>query len=180
MSLETRTPSPPTFSGFTLLEAVVALAVSGTILVGSAALVSALADATSQVQETAVRMAASGNAERSLFELAANLIPTEGAEVALSGTRWTLTFNSRCPRPGGWLAPCTVTWAIDPEGIHVDRSGQHPVVYRPAGNCTRFRFLVNAEGGGTWAASWESVVPPLAIGVDTDGGTLVFPIGVQR
>lgn len=180
MSVGIRSPGSPTPCGFTLLEAIVALAISGIILAGSAALVGALADATAQVQETAERMAAPTNAERTLLELAANLVPTEGAEVALTGSGSAVAFDSRCPRPGGWLAPCPVVLAIDSGGIRVARGGREAIVLPLRDRPSRFLYLVNAAGGGTWAARWESVVPPLAIGVQMDDGMLVFPIGVQR
>ncbi|MCG8469649.1 MAG: prepilin-type N-terminal cleavage/methylation domain-containing protein [Gemmatimonadetes bacterium] len=180
--------------GFTLLETVVALAVGGIVVAGSAALVSAVADAEARVREVARAEVRVANAERILVELAAGLIPTSDAEPPLVGSPQELRFDTACIESGGWSRPCTVTWSIAERGTAEPVSSTLLVERGPSwmgGASTRvelalgwapvaFSFLVSANGGGSWSSSWTSIVPPLAIGIHGARDTLLLPIEVAR
>jgi len=181
--------------GFTLLETIVALAVGGVVVMGSAALVSAVADTERQITGTALSHLRVANGERLLAELAADLVPTLGAEVPLRGTSQRVSFETRCLERGGWSKRCDVSWVI-PTGSDGPAAGSAPdsalsVVHveRTRGSVLKaefdstpiaFLYLVHADNGGAWTLGWESIVPPLAIGLRTARDTLVFPIAVVR
>lgn len=187
--------------GFTLLETLVALAIGGLVVMGSAAVVGTIADTEGQIRGSAMSHVRVSNGERLLAELAADLKPTLGAEVPLRGTSRSVSFGTRCMASGGWSTPCDVTWTIpngprggsvvasssstrlaDSDGatISVERSDGSKWLAELESPPLALLYLVSADNGGSWTGGWESIVPPLAIGVATEQDTLVFPIEVVR
>lgn len=166
--------------GFTLIEVLVAVAVTGIVIGGSAALVGAVADSERKARSWVRAQVGAFNSERLLTELVGSLVPSEATEIALSGNQSSVAFRSRCMRAGGWTAECRVRLDLlnALPGLRLHRSGE-PAVELEIAEPRRLLYLTDAPGRRTFVATWESSVPPLAIGIETATDTLILPVGVR-
>ena len=166
--------------GFTLIEVLVAIAVTGIVIGGSAALVGAVADSEREARSRTHAAVGAFNSERLLAELVGNLVPSEATEIALSGTRSSAAFRSRCMRAGGWMARCSVRLELlgAPPRLRLHLS-REPAIQLEIASPRRLLYLTEASGRRTFVTTWESSVPPLAVGVETAADTLILPVGVH-
>lgn len=167
-------------SGFTLLEVVVALGVTGAVtLVAHAALVVSL-------QQTAVlkRLIADHDRERNSWQLLRRLaadVDIRVGETALRGDTVAAVWRSWCDVPEGWQEPCAVRLRLrGPGGVH------HPVLAVPYHGDVPLRldaparlgYLSEASSGGRWLATWsDHIGVPLAIGIFAPHDTMIIRIG---
>jgi prepilin-type N-terminal cleavage/methylation domain-containing protein len=165
-------------AAFTLIEVIVALAITGIILGGAAALVGAMLDTERGIRARTEAAVGASNGERLLVELAGNLLPSEGEEIALAGTRSSVAFRSRCVRGGGWSAACSVQVVLQDQRIALQRSGE-ATIDLPIRDPRGFLYLAESAGGGTWVPAWESSVPPKAIGLLASTDTIILPVGIR-
>jgi prepilin-type N-terminal cleavage/methylation domain-containing protein len=168
--------------GFTLVELLVALAIAGTLVLTSRALLEEVADDAQALVRHSALADSRANADRALRELVGRLdVGTEEAR-RFSGDERIARFTSWCDVPRGWLERCLVTLALDfqsPEALlAVSLSTGELLVVRRGFSAGSLRYLGDAARGGTWFRSWgESITAPLAIGVILDADTLILRIG---
>ncbi len=168
--------------GFTLLELMVALALSAGVLLGARAMLEALADDADRISTAAAQTDADANAEQTLRGLIGQIEvgPSDSAEFA--GSPDAARFTTWCDMPGGWQERCRVVLAVEVQrGVVVlaaHREDGSTVVLRRGARTGAFRYLSSAANGGQWLPRWGAgTTAPLAIGILFDDDTLVARIG---
>ena len=168
--------------GFTLVEVMVALVVSGMVLLGVRALFENLSAAQRRIVTREVRANAAANGMRLLRALVGRLDVGNPQSVPFTGTPDSSRFSSWCEVPGGWLERCTVMLAFDTSGsLHtlVARfDGASRLVLVRGFRTGTIRYLSDPAGGGHWLSEWGTgITAPLAIGVILDRDTLIVRVG---
>ena len=168
--------------GFTLIEVVIALALSGIVLLGARTLLSEMADNERRIAESAAVAEADANGERLLRTLLGRLDMGESEQLRFGGTPTNARFTSWCDVPSGWLERCEVELAIEARGNGgslVARFGDGSVIPLVRGfRHGALRYLNTPANGGEWFQSWGTgVTAPLAISVILDRDTLIVRIG---
>lgn len=168
--------------GFTLLEVVVALAISGLVLLGARVMLQQVADGAERIASTTATADREANAERTLRELVLRLEVSPAAGRKVVGDARGASFSTWCDVPAGWQERCEVTVGL----VHAGEAnvlalsgpglGVQPV-RRGFRNGTLL-YLADASGGGSWTRSWTSTLTaPLAIAAAMDGDTLILRVG---
>ena len=99
--------------GFTLIEVVIALTLSGIVLLGARALLSELADGERRITESAAIVQADANGERLLRTLLGRVDMGSSEQLRFGGTPTGARFTSWCDVPSGWIERCDVELAIE-------------------------------------------------------------------
>lgn len=169
-------------AGFTLLEVVVALALSGLVLLGARVMLAQVADGAERIAAGAADADRGANAERMLRDLVGRIevSPDEGRTVA--GDARGASFSTWCDVAAGWQERCTATLGLVRAGssnvLALAGTGLGVQPVRRGFERGTLLYLTDAGGGGTWVRGWTSAVAaPLAIGVVMDGDTLILRIG---
>jgi prepilin-type N-terminal cleavage/methylation domain-containing protein len=169
-------------AGFTLLEVVVALAISGAVLLGARVMLEQVADGAGRIAAGAAGADRDANAERTLRDLVSRIevSPDEGRQVV--GDARGVSFSTWCDMPAGWQERCTATLGmLRPGGANVLALAVPGLEVQPVRRGFEqgtLLYLSAAGGGGAWVRSWSSTLAsPLAIGVVMDGDTLILRIG---
>ena len=168
--------------GFTLVEVMVALLVSGVIVLGARMILEQLGDEATRIVGYAARTDRNANAERQLRALARRLEIATTASTEFGGDEQSAHFSSWCDVPGGWQERCAVTLEVDVEGdkhMLVARlsTGEKLIIRDELERC-ELRYLKDASTGGTWFRSWGTgISAPIGIGVIVDRDTLILRIG---
>lgn len=166
--------------GFTVIEIVVALAITGMLVLGARFILETLGDHATRIGAAARAADASANADRWLRSTVAQ-IEVDSAH-RFEGDERRAQFQTWCPRPSGWAERCQVALALetgDQGGVFTGTlpGGERLVLRRDFQGGT-LRYLVSARAGGSWVAGWrDGITPPLAIGVILDGDTTIVRIG---
>lgn len=171
-------------SAFTLVELMVAITLSGIVLLGARALWESLAGSTDRLRARASADAGVANGERLLRSLVGRLeVGTDGAQE-FAGDEREARFTTWCDMPAGWQERCNAMLGIEP-----DSNGQslRLVAHLSTGEVITLqrgfargalRYLNDPIGGGVWFRIWgHGITAPLAIGVITDGDTAIVRIG---
>jgi prepilin-type N-terminal cleavage/methylation domain-containing protein len=169
-------------SAFTLIEVMVALALSGIVLLAARALLEATADNASRITEAAAVVDGDANAERTMRALVGRLEVGTLPGTDFAGDSLTAHFTSWCDVPRGWQERCTVTL-----GFERDSTGPALVARTSVGDVLRLRdgfhggalrYLNDPSAGGSWIHTWGTgITAPMAIGVMIDADTLIVRIG---
>jgi prepilin-type N-terminal cleavage/methylation domain-containing protein len=168
--------------GFTLIELMAALALSGLAIVGAARLLDQLGDARDRSAMRATRDAHNANGVRLLRALVLRA-ELQDESSRFFGSDTVASFPSSCEVPGGWLERCAVTLALaserDSAVLTASARGSTVIVWRGAAPAQlRYFSGISAPGGGRWLRGWgTSVAPPAAIGIATARDTLVLRLG---
>ena len=165
--------------GFTLIEVMVAIALSGIILLGARAMLVQLADDSDRIVSTAADADREANGDRLLRALVGRMEAGSDSIPALVGAERAARFHSWCDVPAGWQERCEITLAIvelGAEGEEQALVARFPdgevIPLRQGFRSGTLRYLHAAGEGGAWLRSWESTITtPLAIGVVVDGET---------
>jgi prepilin-type N-terminal cleavage/methylation domain-containing protein len=177
----------PRRAGFTLVEVSVALLLAAIALAGARVTLGAMVDHAAAItaagRETLVR----GNGERTLRALALHAEAGTDTSAAFGGTATGVVFDSWCLTPRGWRERCRVALTLDRDAADPGRYSLRawlpelaPLELLEVPAPARFAFLEDPVHGGTWSATWgPSVVAPSAIGVFSEGDTLILRIGVN-
>ncbi len=188
--------------GFTLIEVVVAVTLSGIVLLGARQLIVQMADSASVVTANAVQLDAEANAERLLRSFVARLEVGTPEAHDFSGTERETRFTSWCDVAAGWQERRDVRIAID--SVMSDSVGVLALTVRTQSMTQSrddfsimpsdlriirkgfargsLRYLNSPGSGGTWFVGWgRGITAPLALGVILDYGsradTLILRIG---
>ncbi len=173
--------------GFTLLELLVALALSGLILLGARLMLEGVADDAGRIAAAARAADREANAERALRQLFARLDLGGSPDAGFGGDERTMRFSTWCSVPAGWLERCRVTLGVEtaeggPSGGSLQLvarfSNGEVLVLRPALRAATLRYLNDAAGGYSWFRGWgDGITAPAAVGIIADGDTLIVRIG---
>jgi type II secretory pathway pseudopilin PulG len=172
-------------SGFSLLEVVVAMGITGTAVALAAALLVTLADRTATVRSAGQRMDQEANAERLLLSLIRNVDAGVSRDQRLVGDPHQTEFGSWCTGPTGRPAQCSVRLLIlmqeerflvrvqvtrlsAPDTLSLDLWTERSMA--------RLLYLADPAGAGRWLDEWTMAPFPFAIGLALDRDTLVFPV----
>lgn len=163
--------------GFTLLELVVALFVSGIVLVGSRLILESLSATEQREREAAATADRRANGERLLRTLLSRLeVGTDDAKE-FGGDDWSARFTTWCDVPAGWLERCQAELTMDTV-LAVRLSTGERVVLRRGFQAGALRYLNTPAGGGQWFRVWgHGITAPLAIAVIADTDTMIVRIG---
>jgi prepilin-type N-terminal cleavage/methylation domain-containing protein len=169
--------------GFTLIELMVAIALSGIVLLGARALWESLANSVDRLQAQATANARAENGDRLLRSLVGRLEVGTDQSHEFAGDEQHVRFTTWCDMPAGWQERCNAVVRFEPDsggGVQlVARLSTGEFVPLKRG-FTRgvLRYLNSPAGGGVWFRIWgHGITAPLAIGVITDRDTAIVRIG---
>jgi prepilin-type N-terminal cleavage/methylation domain-containing protein len=170
--------------GFTLIELVVAITLSGVVLLGARALWESLAVSVDRLRTQATTDARDENGERLLRSLVGRLEVGTDQSREFAGDEQHVQFTTWCDVPAGWQERCDAVIGIEPDsdgrsGRLVARLSTGEVITLERGFVSgALRYLDDPVGGGIWFRIWgHGITAPLAIGVITDGDTAIVRIG---
>lgn len=168
--------------GFTLVEVIVALAVSGILIISAYSIASVLGDHAITLAATATSGDRAANADRLLRELATQVDIGSAADEGFGGNEREASFTSWCTRPAGWAERCDVILSVDTtagsRSILLTRAREFPIVVRAGFANAELRYLRSADDGGQWFRVWgKGITIPLAIGVIVDADTTIIRLG---
>jgi prepilin-type N-terminal cleavage/methylation domain-containing protein len=177
-----RNPFAP-LRGFTLIELMVAITLSGIVLLGARALWESLASSVDRLRTSATADARDANGERLLRSLVGRLEVGTDQSHEFAGDEQHMRFTTWCDMPAGWQERCDAVIGIEP-----DSGGQFALVARlSTGEIIPvergfargvLRYLNDPVGRGVWFRIWgHGITAPLAIGVITDRDTTIVRIG---
>jgi prepilin-type N-terminal cleavage/methylation domain-containing protein len=170
-------------SAFTLIELIVAITLSGIVLLGARALWESLAWSVDRLRVEVAADARAANGERLLRSLVGRLEVGTDQSHEFAGDPQHVTFTTWCDVPSGWLERCEAALAIQPdsggaEQLVVRLSTGEVIVVERGFSVGVLRYLNDPGGGGVWFRSWgHGITAPLAIGVITDRDTAIVRIG---
>jgi prepilin-type N-terminal cleavage/methylation domain-containing protein len=170
-------------SGFTLVELMVALTVSGIVLLGARALWESLALSVDRMRNQVSSDTREANGERLLRSLVGRIELGTGQASEFAGDGRQVTFTTWCDVPAGWQEQCAARIMIErdsgPTLQLVARLSTGEVIALQRGFRTGLlRYLNDPTDGGAWSPIWShGIAAPLAIGVITDGDTAIVRIG---
>jgi prepilin-type N-terminal cleavage/methylation domain-containing protein len=169
-------------SGFTLIELIVAIMISGIVLLGARALWESLAGSVDRLRLEASADARVANGERLLRSLVGRLEVGTDQSHEFAGDEQHATFTTWCDAPAGWQERCDAELAIEPDSGGAEqlvaRLSTGEVITLERGFSTGvLRYLNDPAGGGVWFRIWgHGITAPLAIGAITDGDTAIVRI----
>jgi prepilin-type N-terminal cleavage/methylation domain-containing protein len=166
--------------GFTLLELLVALTVSGAVLLAAHGLFSVVTDHASRSAAARMEGDNARNGEHLLRRLVGQVEIVPGLE-GFDGGPDAMRFVSWCPAPGGWMERCLVRLALvaEPDSVLLRAYwlGRRTDLRRGRGEAA-FHYLNSARGGGEWLIFWaRALEPPPAVRVVIGTDTIVVRIG---
>lgn len=168
--------------GFTLLELMAAITLAGVALIAAQRLLDQLADAHDQLTRERISMAADRNGVRLLRSLIDRAEVGPDAFMTFRGGAKDASFHTRCDAPGGWLEPCHITLNLvstgAAESVMVTATGRQPIRLLTWKPDATLRYLEANMLSRAWREEWHvAIVLPAAIGIVSEGDTLVFRIG---
>jgi hypothetical protein len=174
---------------FTLVEAVIAIALCGIVVLTARIMVEELASATQKTMIAARDADRIANADRVLRSLVGRAEVGRPVDRPFGGDADSVHFTTWCEASGGWLERCDATLALE-----VSRHGALLVIHLSPGqggdvgprelhlredfHSGVLRYLEDPAGGGAWYVQWgDGNVAPRALGVVLDGDTTILRIG---
>ena len=167
--------------GFTLVEVIVAIAISALVVLAARMLLENLGAGTARIVAATREVDRDANAERLLRSLVGQIEVGIQRET-FAGDEHSAEFTSWCRMPRGWMERCRLTLSVDvaqgsPILTATLPNGDRAALAR-ADHSLRLRYLVDASAGGTWFVKWgEGLLAPRAIGVLADSDTVIVRIG---
>jgi prepilin-type N-terminal cleavage/methylation domain-containing protein len=170
-------------TGFTLIEVLVALALSAIVVLGARGLLEGMMGQAHGIVRAAYTADSLANVDLTVHRLIGNLALAQGDAPSFDGDERSARFDSWCMTPGGWQERCAIQLVANPDstgGVHLLQTAGEPIVVG-SGQRSALRYLAEVGGGGHWVTRWQSsITPPLAIGVLTGTDTMVLRIGALR
>ena len=175
--------APAGRAGFTLIEVMVAIAISALLLLGARALVEQVAASAESIAGTAAEVDREANAERLLRAVVGRTEqPRMGGTGGFAGTPRGVRFTSWCDVPAGWQERCSVSLGLlrvnDQNVLALEMEDGEVIAVRRGFADGQLLYLNSPAGGGTWLREWSSTVAtPMAVGVVLDADTLILRVG---
>lgn len=171
--------------GFTLLELLVALALSGLVIAGARGVLEGLASYADRAATQSRQGDALANGERLARRIVRQVSLRAESHVSFDGSEHEARFGSWCDVAGGWREPCDVRVGVarlsGGANVVMHLSTGDSLIVRVGATTGRLVYLASAEDGGRWRGTWtESMTTPLAIGVISGTDTLLLRIGERR
>jgi prepilin-type N-terminal cleavage/methylation domain-containing protein len=171
-------------TGFTLLELVAALALTGLVLAGVWRLIGELGDHRDRSALARARAFAAANGVGLLRDVISQVEGvTEDSAAQFVGLADSAAFESWCAVPGGWAERCRATLRLIRKGdsaFAMLTLRDAPAMLAWGLEAKRATLLYGEVMAGTlvWQKSWgRTVRPPAALAMTTASDTVVFPIG---
>ena len=168
--------------GFTLIEVLVALVVSGMVVIAAAGLLSVFEDRIHTINRAAMQVDREANADRLLQQLVGNVTRGADSTPGVVGDALAMSLQTWCETPHGWLERCVAQLRFDRIGSRIAlrlrlRGADSAVIdIRRDLETGRLSYLRNAESRGSWTDSWTMLGPPEAVAVILDADTLLLPV----
>jgi prepilin-type N-terminal cleavage/methylation domain-containing protein len=168
--------------GFTLIEVLVALLLSGIVAIGVHDIFGTLADDATRVTAGGEAIDAVANADRFVRALVANTETDFDPGSEFGGGSTAAVFTSWCQTQHGWLERCRVTLSIEPHSARdvlvAHLSTGESLQLREFDAGAQLRYLADLTAGGQWTDRWTpGPLVPRAIGVVDERDTVVLRIG---
>jgi hypothetical protein len=163
----------------------VAITLSGIVLLGARALWESLAGSVDRLRVQAADDAREVNGERLLRSLVGRLEVGTDQSREFAGDERHTTFTTWCDVPAGWQERCAAELAIESDSGKTLRlvarlSTGEAITLKRGFETGVLRYLNDPVGRGVWFRIWgHGITAPLAIGVITDGDTAIVRIGAR-
>ncbi|MDH4131510.1 MAG: prepilin-type N-terminal cleavage/methylation domain-containing protein [Gemmatimonadota bacterium] len=155
-----RTVSP---SGFTLIEVLVAILVTGLVALIGHQLVAGALLATREAAVTRTALDRERNAHRWLAA-AFRTLEVGGEAGPFEGAPDRVRFDAWLPRAEGWSERATITLGMGREAFIASASNADPLVLRDSVTAVAFDYLLEPGATTRWVRTWVSPVSaPLAV-----------------
>jgi prepilin-type N-terminal cleavage/methylation domain-containing protein len=171
--------------GVTLVELLIALAISGFALLGGIMLLDQVTDGDYRIERIAASQATTANGDRVLRRILADAHTTTDSLQRFRGDENSVAFLTLCDTPAGWAEECRATLLTDSLAdstaiiAEIDRDQRFDV--RRFAGIAAFIYLDLGARDSAWVRRWErSVVMPNAIGVVAGSDTTILPLGSVR
>lgn len=172
-------------SGVTLVELLVALAISGFAMLGGIMLLDQVNESSAHINDDGNTDAAAGNSDRLLRKVVADARVTADSNTRFRGDERGADFITLCDRSRGWSEPCRATLLIDSlpdsSAVLIDLGDGVDLSVRRMRGRAQFRYFDANSRDSAWVRGWEKrITLPTAIGLIRDNDTTVFPVGPSR
>jgi prepilin-type N-terminal cleavage/methylation domain-containing protein len=173
-------------NGFTLVELILALSLTGFAMLGGVMLLDQLGDSTNRITREGARVARDGNGERLLGRLLLDATVSTDTTNKFLGNEHSVVFSTTCEVPGGWTEPCRATLAIDTRDdssavlAELSTGESHSLRRQPG--AAELRYFDPSTGRDTvWVRQWSSnVTLPGAVALVLRGDTAIYPVSGAR
>lgn len=153
-------------TGFTLIEVMVALVLTGVVAGLAHQIFGAVTDHTRRLRETRHGLDRRSNAHRFLQSAFLSLEVGIDSAGAFSGQQDRVSFSSWMPTADGWLELSTVELGLDGNRWIATSPPDSNVELAGGVTALRFDYLLEPGAESAWAGEWESEVSaPLAVRV---------------
>jgi prepilin-type N-terminal cleavage/methylation domain-containing protein len=171
--------------GFTLVEVLAAIALTGLTISGAVMLFRQLDDESTRIRVESARITREGNARRILRALTRSAEATADTALRFRGDERSASFRSWCAVPSGWRERCGVLLFVDrgrdSSTITVQLSTGEQISCGAHRGAVEFRYLDVTLRDSSWLRFWsEGLRLPSAIGMIIERDTLLFPLGASR
>jgi prepilin-type N-terminal cleavage/methylation domain-containing protein len=158
-------------TGFTLVEVMVALVLTGMVAVLAHQIFGAVTDHTRRLRDARLVLDRRSNAHRFLQSAFLSLEVGIDSAGAFSGQRDRVNFSSWLPSADGWLERRTVKLGLDGDRWIAISPPDSSVELARGVTALRFDYLLEPGAESTWVGEWESAVSaPLAVRVQVVWG----------
>jgi len=172
-------------AGFTLLELILALSLTGAAMLGAVLLLDQLDDGAARIVAGRADTDRDANGARLLRRLVFGAYASADTMRKFVGDERSMSFQSMCDVPGGWSESCDVTLTIDDRGdssaVVADLSIGGSLVLRRDAARYAWRYVDATPTDTAWATHWSSgTTLPAALALVSLTDTIVLPVQVRR
>jgi prepilin-type N-terminal cleavage/methylation domain-containing protein len=171
--------------GFTLVELLAALSISGLAMLAGVMLLDQVTDGSSRIARAGRIAARHGNGSRLLRQLLLDAHVTGDSVDRFRGDERSVDVSTLCQQPDGWMEPCRASLGVDWRG---DTSvvtaslatGERLELARYSARA-ELRYFDAIPSHSAWLQRWAvSIAMPVAIAFVSAGDTAIYPLGVAR
>jgi len=141
--------------GFTLLEVLVALTISGVVLLTVHQLVVAMTGHLDDVRRSSRTHSAEMNGRRWLRSALASIVPPTDS-FPFAGTKASLAFSARTRRAGGWYEQEQILVDLQGRDLVAQRSFSGRLVLASRVESMTIDYWLNGESDRPWLQGWLS------------------------